>query len=124
MSRRLEEILLRKELLRSRCALDRLEFRSALAELRAIRPWGEAARVLSAPRVKGRLVEIAVIAIGSTRLRRVSRWVARGVLAWRAWSLFRALRARGAVAANASAQPPSRPTPSAPDPITATSTVG
>jgi hypothetical protein len=90
MAGRLEEIVAKKELLRSRCELDRLEARAAWLDLRQGRPFREAGRVFLGPPVRSRLLELTAIAVGSTRLHRLARLIARGVLLWKIVSVARA----------------------------------
>lgn len=92
MSRRLAELTARKELLRSRCALDRLEARAAWLQVRSANPFREAARALVGPPVRSQLIDLAAIALGSTRMHRAARWIARGVIAWKLWRVVSSLR--------------------------------
>jgi hypothetical protein len=109
---RLSELVARRELLRSRAQLERLEARAALQDLRAFHPLREVRSLFGRPKVRNRMIELLVIAVGSTRLQRTARWFARGVLLVRLIGLVYSLR-RGAGAAARSGGPgaTARPTP-------------
>jgi len=100
MSKRLDEISARKEVLRGRCALDRLETRAAWLQLRSASPLKQATRSLIGLRsVRGPLLQLGAVALGSRHMPWIVRWGAVGLVAWKVWQIFSALRSESSPSA-------------------------